>query len=326
MVQIDKSTLIAIVGPTASGKTGLAIKIAESISAGVSGDLLGAGFSGASRDLLGAEIINADSYSLYKYMDIGTAKPSIAERGAVPHHQIDVLEPTEIANVAVYQKKARADIKAIFDRGNIPILVGGSSLYIRAVLDEVDFPPVDLEVRGQLEQIASDGDYVDSNGELILSGTAALYSELSALDPESAANILPTNTRRIIRALEVVRITGKPFKSNFAPQTYHNINTVQYMPDISYDRDELDKRIRIRTDSMRELGLTEEVSSLYERDLLGVTASKAIGYAELIKHFDSPLTYTLDQAYEDIFIHTRRLVRKQLAWFLKDPRIKTISD
>jgi tRNA dimethylallyltransferase len=272
------SRLIALVGPTATGKTALAVELAQR---------------------LGAEVVNADSMQLYRGMDIGTAKPTADERGGVPHHVLDLWEVTERANVADYQRAARAAVEDVLSRGRIPLLVGGSGLYVRAVVDELEFPGTDPELRGRLED------------ELAALGPAALHTRLSEVDPVAAQGILPSNGRRLVRALEVVELTGRPFTATL-PAPSDRWDTVQ----IGLDRADLDERVATRVDRMWAAGLVAEVRALEARGLRdGPTASRALGYQQVLALGDS------DAARADTVRATRRFVRRQRSWFRRDPRV-----
>jgi tRNA dimethylallyltransferase len=279
--------IIVIVGPTASGKSELAMSLA--------------------RNLGNAEIVNADAFCLYKRMDIGTAKPSRDDRLEIQHHQIDVLEPSDNASVAAYQKYARQDIDKVFERGNTAIVVGGSGLYIRALLDDVRFPPSNEKVRHELE-IEAEAVGVDK-----------MHEKLAHLDWVAAKGIGKQNIRRIIRALEVIEITGEKFSAIMPRENYFTKDTLQIGIDMPLEV--LDVKIDTRTDKMRANGLTREVFGL--KDELSITAAKAVGYRELLDHFDGKSTE--GEAYENIKLHTRQLVRKQMSWFRRDSRIKWLS-
>ncbi|WP_245950247.1 tRNA (adenosine(37)-N6)-dimethylallyltransferase MiaA [Calidifontibacter indicus] len=276
--------IVAVVGPTATGKSDLAVALAER---------------------LGGEVVNTDASQLYRGMDIGTAKLTVAERRGVPHHQLDVLEVTEEASVAAYQQLSRADIEAIRSRGNVPVLVGGSGLYVRAATDVLEIPPTDAAVRGRLE------------AELAAAGTTPMYDRLRLADPEAAANILPSNGRRIVRALEVIELTGRPFSATM-PRREFLEPTV--LIGLDADRDVVDERIAHRTRAMWQLGLLDEVRGLEPLGLRdGRTATRAIGYAQALGQLEGELTQ--DEAIESTAQATRRLVRRQLSWFRADPRV-----
>ena len=281
--------VLAIVGATATGKSDLAVHLAEH---------------------LGGEIINADALQFYRGMDIGTAKILPAERRGIPHHLLGVLDVTEEASVSTYQQQARQLIHDIRERGRLPILVGGSGLYIRAVLDDIEFPPTDPEVRARLEQEATD------------QGLPALRDRLMRTDPPSAERIGAADARRIIRALEVQEITGRPFTAFMPQRRYIDPGTVQL--GMQRPRSELHERIARRVHSMVERGLLEEVRTLREAGLdRGLTARRAIGYEQALAVLDG--TMTCEQAIEATIVGTRRLVRKQDTWFRRDPRVHWIS-
>lgn len=279
--------VVAVVGPTASGKSALAIELAQQ-------------FNG--------EIVNADAFSCYVGMDIGTAKPSEAERALVPHHLIDVWPVEHDISVAEYQQAARGAIDDIRSRGRLPVLVGGSGLYVRAALEPLEFPGTDPDVRAEFER------------QLAEHGPLALHAELVRLDPQAAAAILPTNGRRIVRALEVVTITGGPFKATLP-------GTASVYPDIRIGLDMarpmLDARIEARVEAMFAAGFADEVAQLEPRLRAARTASRAVGYAELLGY----LAGTLDllEAQELTTAATRRLARRQLTWFRRDSSLLWID-
>lgn len=281
--------VVAVVGATASGKTGLSLDLAER---------------------LGGEIVNTDAMAVYRGMDVGTAKPPVAERRGIPHHLLDLLDVREPLSVADFQRHARAVIADLRARGTVPVLVGGSALYTRAVLDRFEFPGTDPAVRARLE------------AELADAGPAALHARLAGLDPEAAARILPENGRRVVRALEVVEITGRPFTASLPQLEYVDPATVQVGVEI--DRPALDERIEQRVDAMFDGGLVEEVRGLLEAGLAeGRTASRAIGYPEVTAYLAGELS--LDEARERTVVATRRFARRQLAWWRKDPRIAWVA-
>ncbi|GAA3819636.1 MULTISPECIES: tRNA (adenosine(37)-N6)-dimethylallyltransferase MiaA [Amycolatopsis] len=277
---------IAVVGPTATGKSELAITIARAV---------------------GGEVVNADALQLYRGMDIGTAKVSAAERRGVPHHLLDVLDVTETASVAAYQRDARAVIERLLAEGKVPVLTGGSGLYVQAVLDDLRFPGTDPAVRARLEAEAAEV------------GAAALHSRLTTLDPAAATAILPTNTRRIVRALEVIEITGQPFSANMPRPGPARYGTV--MIGIDRDTEDLDRRVELRVDRMFAAGLVDEVRSLVERGLReGKTASRALGYQQVLAELDGGGDFAA--AAEATKQATRRFVRRQRSWFRRDARIR----
>ncbi len=276
--------VIAVVGPTATGKSDLALDLAEAF---------------------GGEVVNADASQLYRGMDIGTAKLPVAERRGIAHHQLDVLEVTEEASVAAYQSSARADLDAIAARGHHPVVAGGSGLYVRAALDRLEIPPTDAAVRRRLEE------------EATALGTPAMLQRLRERDPEAASAIEPNNTRRIVRALEVIELTGRPFSATMPTREYlrPTVAIGLWLP-----RAVLDQRIETRVQRMWRQGLLDEVRALERRGLReGRTASRAIGYAQALAQLDGSLT--AQQAQEQTAALTRRLARRQESWFRPDPRI-----
>lgn len=280
--------IVAIVGATASGKSALSLRIAEAI---------------------GGEIVNADALQFYRGMDIGTAKLALKERRGIPHHQIDTLAITEEASVARYQQEARADVAAIHTRGGRAIVVGGSGLYLRALLDRLDFPATDPAVRSGLEARAE------------REGPGTLYRELAKVDPAAAARIPAQNLRRIVRALEVIAITGRPYSASL-PRREYALPAIQIGLGMGFD--ELDRRIDERTRRMWEGGLLEEVRGLVDRGLReGKTARRAVGYAEAIMCLDGNLSP--DEARDLTAQRTRRLARRQTRWFLPDERVRWID-
>ncbi len=276
--------VVAVVGPTATGKSDLAVALALA---------------------LGGEVVNADASQLYRGMDIGTAKLPRAHRRGVEHHQLDVLEVAEEANVAAYQVAARADLAAIDRRGARPLLVGGSGLYVRAALDVLDIPPTDPEVRRRLEQ------------DCATLGLDTLRARLARLDPVAAQRIEPRNARRVIRALEVVELTGRPFSASL-PSRAHVRPTI--LLGLDEDTETLDDRIAQRVDRMFAQGLVAEVQGLVDAGLRqGRTASRAIGYAQVLDLLERRCTEP--EARAATAAATRRLVRRQRSWFRADPRI-----
>lgn len=280
---------IAIVGPTGTGKSELGLAVAER---------------------LGGEIVNADAMQLYRGMDIGTAKLTVAERRGIPHHQLDVLEVTETASVARYQQAAAADIEAIANRGAVPVVVGGSMMYVQSLLDEWTFPATDPAVRAKYEQ------------RLAEVGVSALHAELAAVDADAAASILPTDGRRIVRALEVVELTGQPFAASFPAIGAPRWDTA--IVGLDWETTVLDERLMQRTDKMFRDGLVEEVRALLDRGLRdGVTAARALGYAQVIADLDDGGDGTA--ARDPTFFGTRRYVRRQRSWFRRDHRISWLD-
>ncbi|ULR53777.1 tRNA (adenosine(37)-N6)-dimethylallyltransferase MiaA [Streptomyces deccanensis] len=276
--------VIAVVGPTAAGKSDLGVFLAQR---------------------LGGEVVNADSMQLYRGMDIGTAKLTPEERHGVPHHLLDIWDVTAAASVAEYQRLARARIDALLADGRWPILVGGSGLYVRGAVDNLEFPGTDPEIRARLEE------------ELTLRGSGALHARLAAADPEAAHAILPSNGRRIVRALEVIEITGKPFTANL-PGHDAVYDTVQIGVDVA--RPELDERIARRVDRMWDAGLVEEVRALEAQGLReGRTASRALGYQQVLAALAGQCT--MDEARAETVRATKRFARRQDSWFRRDPRV-----
>lgn len=289
---MEAPPLIAVVGPTASGKTELALDLVDRLGGPEA-----------------AEIVSADALQLYRGMDIGTAKLPLAERRGIAHHQIDVLDVREEASVADYQRAARADIAAIHERGRVPLLVGGSGLYIRAVLDQMEFPGTDPGVRAELEARAES------------EGGAALHAELAAVDAEAAAIMDARNVRRTIRALEVVRLTGRPYSASMPTYTYA-LPAIQLGPKVS--RDLLDLRINARAQRMMDEGLLEETEALLDAGLAaGRTASGAVGYSQAIDVLAGRLSVA--DGTQAIALATRQLARRQIKWFRRDPRIRWLD-
>jgi tRNA dimethylallyltransferase len=283
---------LAIVGPTGTGKSQLALEVAER---------------------LGGEIVNADAMQFYRGMDIGTAKLPVAQRRGIAHHQLDVLDVTETATVARYQREAAADVEAISARGLVPVIVGGSMLYIQSLLDDWSFPATDPAVRANWER------------RLAEVGVAALHAELAARDPAAAASILPTDGRRVVRALEVVELTGQPFAASAPAIGAPRWDTAIVGLDCATEL--LDERLARRTDAMFEHGLVDEVTALLGQGLReGVTASRALGYAQVIAALDAGGgPERLDEAREQTYIGTRRYVRRQRSWFRRDHRIRWLD-
>jgi tRNA dimethylallyltransferase len=276
--------VVAIVGPTAAGKSDLSLRLAHR---------------------LGGEVVNADSMQLYRGLDIGTAKLTGPERDGIPHHVLDVWDVTEPASVAEYQRLARRAIDAILDRGRVPLLVGGSGLYVRAVLEHFEFPGTDATLRTELE------------AELEASGPAILHARLREADPVAAQGILPSNGRRIVRALEVIALTGGRFTATL-PEPARYYDAVQLGIDL--DTTALDARIATRVRRMWESGLVDETRRLADAGLRdGRTASRALGYQQVLRHLDGACTG--EQAEADTVQATKRFVRRQRSWFRRDRAI-----
>jgi tRNA dimethylallyltransferase len=280
--------VVAVVGATATGKSDLGVRLAQA---------------------LGGEVVNADASQLYRGMDVGTAKLPPDERGGVPHHLLDVLDVGEDASVATYQRAARAAFDDIRSRGRVPVLVGGSGLYVRAALDVLEFPGTDASVRERLE------------AEARTVGGAALHARLAERDPTAAAKILPTNLRRVVRALEAIEVTGRPFSATL-PQHAYAVPAVQL--GLRIPRDVLDQRIATRVETMWSAGLVDEVRDLVARGLRqGRTASRALGYAQVLSFLAGGCTEA--QAREDMVRGTRRFARRQESWFRRDPRVRWLD-
>jgi len=281
---------VVIAGPTAAGKSALAVALAHRYQA-----------TGRA-----AEIINADSMLVYRGMDIGTAKPTPAERGGVVHHLIDILDVRETATVADFQQLARARVDDCRTHDVVPILVGGSALYLRAILDDFQFPGTDPEVRAELE------------AELARTGSAALHARLSRIDPSAAARMEPNNGRRVVRALEVIQLTGGLYDATLPAWEYLLPEVVQV--GLRLDRPTLDARIARRVDQMWAAGFVDEVRDLVEHGLReGVTASRALGYRQILRFLDGDLEEF--QAREQTLFGTRRFARRQDSWFRRDHRV-----
>ncbi|WP_182886355.1 tRNA (adenosine(37)-N6)-dimethylallyltransferase MiaA [Microbispora sp. H10885] len=276
--------VIAVVGATAAGKSDLAVELALR---------------------LGGEVINTDSMQLYEGMDIGTAKLSLQERRGVPHHLLDIWPVTRTASVAEYQRLARPLVEDLRSRGRVPVLAGGSGLYVRAVLDDLEFPGTDPDARDRLEK------------ELAETGPAPLYDRLKSLDPVAAEKILPSNGRRIVRALEVIELSGRPFSATM-PSYDAVYDSVQI--GVEVPRPVLDERIELRVTRMWEAGLVDEVRELAGRGLAeGRTAGRALGYAQVLRYLAGE--WTEEQARAETVRATRRFARRQESWFRRDPRV-----
>jgi tRNA dimethylallyltransferase len=282
--------LIVICGATATGKSDLAVTLAQEIN---------------------AEIINADSMQLYKGMDIGTAKITAQERKGIPHHLMDLLDVTQDANVAWFQENARAAITQIHARGKNVIVVGGTGLYIKAILDELNFPDTDPVVRAELEL------------EFATKGIGPLFERLEKLDPAAALAIDKANSRRVIRALEVIKITGKPFTANLPREESSRYPDAKQFG-LVMDRDALSERISHRVERMWEQGFVAEVEKLLLAGITqGVTAQRALGYAQVIAQLEGKVSE--EEAKEETKRATRQYARRQETWFSRDERITWIS-
>ena len=284
------SKVIVICGATATGKSDIALDIAERI---------------------GAEIINADSMQLYRGMDIGTAKLKVTERRNIAHHMLDVLDVTEDSTVAWYQERARTAIAEIHDRGLHALIVGGTGLYIKAILDDLNFPDTDPQVRANLEKLGEEF------------GANYLFERLQELDPAAALAIDPANIRRIIRALEVIEITGKPFTANLPREDSSRFpDALQF--GLVMDREHLRERIDLRVDRMWEEGFVAEVDELITQGIRrGSTAQRALGYAQILAMRAGTLSE--DEAKEETKRASRQYARRQETWFSRDQRIQWVA-
>jgi tRNA dimethylallyltransferase len=280
--------LVAVVGPTATGKSDLALALAAALD---------------------GEVVNADAMQLYRGLDVGTAKLTPAERAGVPHHLLDVLDVTETASVAAYQRQARAVVEKLLAAGRTPVLAGGSGLYVQAVIDELEFPGTDPVLRAELE------------AELGRHGPHALHARLAAVDPAAAQVVLPSNGRRIVRALEVVALTGRPFPARMPAEPIPRYGAVL----LGVDRDtvELDERIARRVARMFAAGLVAEARALLPGLRAGRTASRALGYQQVLAVLDDAgaTVGDLAAAAAATVLATRRFVRRQRSWFRRDQRI-----
>jgi len=280
--------LVAVVGPTAAGKSQLALGLAEA---------------------LGGEIVNADAMALYRGLDIGTAKPSPADRARVPHHLLDVLDVTQTASVAAYQRAARTVVEQLRERGRTPVLVGGSGLYVQAVVDELEFPGTDAALRARLE------------AELAELGAPALHARLAEVDPAAAAAVLASNGRRIVRALEVVQLTGQPFRARLPEHAVARYDAL--LVGVGRPVAELDVRVARRVSRMFAAGLVAETRELAARGLReGRTASRTLGYQQVLAALEGGRPDGLERAAAQTVQATRRFVRRQRAWFRRDRRVR----
>jgi tRNA dimethylallyltransferase len=276
--------VLALVGATGAGKTGVSLAVAPGLR---------------------AEIVSVDSMQIYTGMDVGTAKPTRDERRRVPHHMIDIADPGTRFSVAAFQGSARAAADAIIVRGRTPLLVGGSGLYYRAVVDELEFPPTDAAVRSAIAR----GDPAD------------LVARLRADDPDAAERIDPANVRRVVRALEVMELTSKRFSDFRTAWDRYESRYDLIAAGMRVPSDELDVRVALRVDRMLDAGLVEEVRGLLDRGFRSsLTAARAIAYPEIVAHLDG--TISIEEAREQIVRNTRRYARRQMSWFRSDPRIR----
>ncbi|MGB9804085.1 tRNA (adenosine(37)-N6)-dimethylallyltransferase MiaA [Desulfofundulus sp.] len=284
--------LLVLVGPTAVGKTAVSVEIALR---------------------LGGEIVSADSMLVYRYMDIGTAKPTIEERRGIPHYMIDIIEPDESYSVALYQAQARKHIREIWERGKLPLLVGGTGLYVRSVIEPYHFTSagVDEDFRRELAKEAEE------------KGPQAVYRRLLEVDPETAVRVHPNNLKRVIRALEVYHLTGRPMSSALR-QVGEKPPYKLLIVGLTMDRQSLYRRIEVRVDRMMEMGLVEEVKGLLERGYSPrLTSMQGLGYKEIIAYLQG--LCSLDEAVYLLKRNTRRFAKRQFTWFKRDPRINWVN-
>lgn len=281
---------VAVVGPTASGKSSVAMAVAERL-----GDV---------------ELVSVDSMQVYRGMDVGTAKPTVEERRRVPHHLLDLVEPSDEFTVAEFQRAYRAVLGDLVDRDRRAILVGGTGLYHRAVIDDLEIPGEWPDVRERLRT------------ELASAGPEALHARLATIDPAAAARMEPTNDRRIVRALEVCEGSGRPF-SSFGPglDAYPPTDVVQI--GLRWDRAVLTERIARRVRTMVDTGLVDEVAAIRSTTGFSKTAAQALGYKEILAHLDGELT--LDEAVDQVTLRTRQFAIRQLRWFGRDPRVRWVD-
>lgn len=284
---MSKPKVIVIVGPTASGKTDLSIRLAKKLD---------------------GEIISADSMQIYKKMTIGTAKPTKEERQGIPHYMIDIVEPNEDFNVAKYKKMAEEKIEEILSKGKQPIIVGGTGLYIDTLVNGIEFFDIenDFEYRAQLEKEALDY------------GVDALFDKLQKIDSEAAKSIEKNNVRRVIRALEIYKVTGKT-KTQLDKESIKGSKYEYVMFGLLWDREELYNRINMRVDIMLEQGLVEEVDDLISNEGFSKTALQGLGYKEVVEYLEKKISY--DEMVEKIKMETRRYAKRQMTWFRRNNRI-----
>ena len=287
---MSEDPLLVLVGPTAVGKTQLSLRLAAELD---------------------GEIVSADSMQVYKFMDIGTAKPTPKERRQIPHHLLDICLPNESFSVARYQRLAWDAIASIHRRGKLPILTGGTGLYVQAVVDGLNFPPrpYDKQYRAQLQAMARE------------EGPEAVHRLLQQVDPETASRLHPNNLRRVIRALEISHCTGRPMSEHLADEPRQKPPYDLYMYGLTRDRSELYQRINLRVDEMIQAGLVDEVKGLMEmRYAEGKTALQALGYKEILAYLQG--VRTLEESIELLKRDTRRYAKRQLTWFRRDRRIR----
>ncbi len=282
-----KPKVVVIVGPTASGKTAVSIELAKKIN---------------------GEIISADSMQIYKDMDIGSAKPTKEEMQGIPHHMLDVVEPYEVFNVAKYKEMAEECIEKILAKNKVPIIVGGTGLYVSTLTKGVEFSDIenDLEYRDELTKISLEENGVDR-----------LFEMLKEVDPEAAKVIEKNNVRRVIRALEIYKVTGKT-KTQVDRESIKEVKYDYKVFGLNWDRQELYERIDKRVDIMLDMGLLDEVKHVKEKGISS-TALQGLGYKEIIEYFNGECT--LEEAIEKIKQETRRYAKRQMTWFKKDKNI-----
>lgn len=293
MGEMEKMNLVAIVGPTAVGKTSLAIQLAQELK---------------------GEIVSADSMQIYKYMDIGTAKPTVEERQGIPHYMMDIIEPDESFNAALYQQGAKKAIKTIYDNNKLPILVGGSGLYVNSIVYPLDFTTAteDHELRDSLYRLVQE------------KGNFYLHQKLSEIDPPTGKRVHPNDIKRIVRAIEIYHLTGKPMSEHRQNLQRADIPYNLTMIGLKMDRNKLYDKINARVDHMIDLGLVDEVRSLqdmgYTKDLISM---QGLGYKEIIAYLEGD--FTLEEAIDILKRDTRRFAKRQFTWFKKDKRIHWIN-
>ena len=286
-----KPKVVVIVGPTASGKTAVSIELAKKIN---------------------GEIISADSMQIYKYMDIGTAKPTLEEMQGIKHYMLDVVMPDETFNVAKYKSMAESAIEGILKKGKVPIIVGGTGLYINTLVDGIEFAdvPGDEEYRNELIEKG------------YREGAMSIYKELEKVDSESAKKIDPNNIRRVARALEIYKVTGKT-KTQLDIESRKEVKYDYRLFGMEWDRETLYNRIDLRVDKMIEAGLIDEVRNVTEKFKISNTAVQGLGYKEVIEFLNGNISY--EEMIEKLKLETRHYAKRQLTWFRRDKRIKWIK-
>ena len=286
-----KPKVVVIVGPTASGKTAVSIELAKKIN---------------------GEIISADSMQIYKYMDIGTAKPTLDEMQGIKHYMLDVVMPDETFNVAKYKSMAESAIEEILKKGKVPIIVGGTGLYVNTLVDGIEFAdvPGDEEYRNELIEKG------------YREGAMSIYKELEKVDSESAKKIDPNNIRRVARALEIYKVTGKT-KTQLDIESRKEVKYDYRLFGMEWDRETLYNRIDLRVDKMSEAGLIDEVRNVTEKFKISNTAVQGLGYKEVIEFLNGNISY--EEMIEKLKLETRHYAKRQLTWFRRDKRIKWIK-